>query len=195
MKPETLGKQLFNKIDGTIHGHLCMYEEEAGALAKSIFLAGAGDHLEIGSMWGGTAILAALVKREFGLPGKVYCIDPLKDGDCSPNFPHEKPNADIFLDNLKIMGVEDMVNLHIGFSDPFPYGHMHFASCLIDGDHYAPWPMHDWEVTSAVCDMVIIHDLYPHEQDVMALAGHIRSLPNWKELKQVGSLATFTRAK
>ena len=38
--------------------------------------AGDGDHVDIGSLYGASAIGVALMKKELGLKGDVYCIDP-----------------------------------------------------------------------------------------------------------------------
>ena len=75
----------FDYINASIQGHICMTPEEAAVLAEVVNVD--GDHLEIGTMWGGTAIIAALVKKNNGFKGQVIVIDPFFD--CDP--PHGQP--------------------------------------------------------------------------------------------------------
>ena len=167
---------LFHEIDSKINGHVCMYENESDFLEKLIKDAGNGDHLEIGSMWGGSAIVAALTKKRLGLSGHVVCVDPFRDGDCSPGFPGGHPDVNIFWKNMETMGVSDMVELVCAYSDPWPLGDRQFASILVDGDHAGDWPLIDWLNSKNHANMVIYHDLYPHERDVMYAVEIIRSV-------------------
>lgn len=189
-----LGEKLFAEIDATIQGHVCMYANEAGLLAEAVRLAGNGDHLEIGSMWGGSAVLAALVKQKYKLTGKVVCVDPFRDGDCSPGFPGGRPDEQIFWANMDAAGVADRIELHTCYSDPWPFpAERRFASIFVDGDHLGHWPLTDWHNARQHTDLVIYHDLYPHERDVMAAVAVIRQDPEWAQVAQVGSLAVFGR--
>lgn len=47
-----------------------------------------GDHVEIGTLHGASAIAVALAKKMAGVPGEVYCIDPL---DGRPDNPRVNP--------------------------------------------------------------------------------------------------------
>lgn len=189
-----LGHDLFIEINRTIAGHVCMHAPEARLLAKAVYLAGDGDHLEIGSMWGGSAILAARVKQHYGLAGKVVCVDPLTDGDCSPGFPGGHPDEAIVRGNFAMMGVADRLELHTVYSSPWPFdSSRRFASALVDGNHFAPWPLTDWQNVRRVCDLVLYHDLYPHEPAVMEAVAIIRADPEWQEIEQSGSLAAWRR--
>lgn len=184
---------LFTEIDSKINGHVCMYENEACFLEECIKLAGDGDHLEIGSMWGGSAIIAALVKKREGIAGKVVCVDPFRDWDFSPDFPGGHPDKDIFWKNMKTMHVKSMVELVCEYSDPWPLGDRQFASALVDGDHAGNWPLIDWHNVKEHTDLVIYHDLYAREQSVMKAVAEIRADSEWEEIGQVGSLAAWRR--
>lgn len=191
MTPEEFGAKTFAQIDATIKGHVCLYANEAGLLAKAIVLAGNGNHLEIGSMWGGSAILAALTKKEYGISGKVYCIDPFISTDNSPDFPHDKPDRNIVIENARLMGVE--LEIIEAYSDPFPLQGHKFASAFVDGDHAGHWPLTDWNNVKKVARVVIYHDLYPHEPNVMQAVEVIRKDKGWGEVEQVGSLAVWRK--
>jgi len=45
-------------------------------LGSMVYLAGDGDHVDIGSLYGASAIMAAKIKERFNLKGIVYAIDP-----------------------------------------------------------------------------------------------------------------------
>jgi len=55
-------------------------------LLEYVLKAGGGNHLEIGTLFGGSAIAVAMLKREYSHSGMVFCIDPL-DGYYGENRP------------------------------------------------------------------------------------------------------------
>lgn len=184
---------ILDEINKTINGHVCMSEKEAEFLAECIKLAGNGDHLEIGSMWGGSAILAAIVKKRNKVDGKVVCIDPFRDLDWSPGYPTKKPNVDIFWSNMRAMGVDDMVEHIAAYSNPWPLGNRKFASIFVDGDHAENWPVIDWHNSKNHTDLIIYHDLTPYEKDVMRAVAIIRADSRWIEIGQTESVAAWKR--
>ena len=107
--------------------------------------AGAGDHLEIGTSWGASAIAVALAKKAAGLPGKVYCIDP---------YP-TKRKAIMHQPNLKIAKISGVrrnikasevdVTIVRASSQPFPekLEDKRFVSSYIDGNHVGDMPFKD----------------------------------------------------
>jgi len=184
---------LLEEINQAIKGHICMSVNEVEFLVECIKLAGNGDHLEIGSMWGGSAILAALTKKRNGITGKVVCVDPFRDMDWSSGRPGGRPNPDIFLSNMKAMGVEDMVELVCAYSNPWPLGKRKFSSIFVDGDHAENWPVIDWHNSKNRTDLVIYHDLTIYEKDVMRAVKIIRADSRWEEIGQVESIAAWKR--
>ena len=46
-------------------------------LLKYVLLAGGGNHLEIGTLFGGSAIAVALMKDDVEQTGIIVCVDPL----------------------------------------------------------------------------------------------------------------------
>ena len=105
--------------------------------------AGAGDHLEIGTSWGASAIAVALAKRAAGLPGKVYCIDPYEK-----RYANKKTSlkfATISGAKRNIKAAEVDITIIRASSDPFPEklkGHK-FVSAYIDGSHLGDMPYKD----------------------------------------------------
>ena len=106
--------------------------------------AGAGDHLEIGTSWGASAIAVSLAKRAAGLPGKVYCIDPY------PNLRSAKLKGGLKFANISgarrnFKAAEVDVTIIRSPSDPFPskIKDKKFVSSYIDGDHIGDMPYKD----------------------------------------------------
>lgn len=175
MKSNTIyqfATRVHSNINKQIRGHFCMTPGEAVALASVIYDAGDGDHLEIGTMWGASAILAALTKKEYGLKGNVVVVDPFCDADAGG---HGQPDAKIFWANMEIMGVEDRIELIEKHSAPWPVGNRKFASALIDGDHQGEWPKTDWNNVRQHAKIVIFHDyLKEEERTVFQLVNRIK---------------------
>ncbi len=112
-----------------------------------------GNHLEIGSLHGGSAIVVALVKKEFGFSGDVYCIDPLNGYYLNSNCPKKwqsqiDPVSKIPISIETIQ--ENMrrfdINLNIiqFQSNPYPLNGEKFATAYIDGDHWGDMPFIDF---------------------------------------------------
>ena len=185
------GVQEFYALNALITGRICLLPDEAGALAEFVFRAGKGDHLEIGSMWGGTAILAAYVKRIYGLSGSIVCIDPF----CDPDGMHGTPNAAIFWDNVKRAGVSSKIELVQAYSNPWPLlPDKRFTSALIDGEHMGEGPLLDWQNASSVTDIgIAIHDVAPYEPDVWLAYETAKNAPGWKAGKLTNRMAALWR--
>ena len=114
--------------------------------------AGDGDHVDIGSLYGASAIGVALMKKEAGLEGDVYCIDPYNtekrdqvvhaagemQSDVSASAEALMANAEQFEVELKLVQA---------VSDPWPeeLEDNTFVSAYIDGDHVGNAPTRDFE--------------------------------------------------
>jgi SAM-dependent methyltransferase len=115
--------------------------ESLPRLGAVVAMAGDGDHLEIGTGFGASAIMAALVKNEFNLGGKIYCIDP---------YPKQEGKEDALQANIEALNenavyfkVAEKLTLIPNASYPFPADLKDklFVSGFIDGNHdgMAPW--------------------------------------------------------
>lgn len=127
--------------------------------------AGAGDHLEIGTSWGASAIAVALAKKRAGLPGKVWCIDP-----------YEKKREHVTIignpDNLPVAGIAGArrnikkadvdVQIVREKSLPFPerLEKIRFVSAYVDGGHVGDTPYNDLVEVSKRVDHYIGTDNY-----------------------------------
>lgn len=139
-----------------------------------------GDHLEIGTLFGASAIVCALAKKNAKREGKIFCIDPLngyyigarnKNGaDIGSEIDKpsgKKPTMENLLKNCKEFGVE--LEIIQKKSDPFPeeLKGRKFATVYIDGDHWNGAPARDWNsIKDNVDSFVIFHDCTPEYSHV-----------------------------
>lgn len=123
-------------------------------LASMVATAGHGDHCDIGTLYGASALVAALVKEKMKYSGIVYCIDP---------YDAEKRDANVvappgllgnlsatpeeFWSNVDDFKLRDRIRLIQKPSHPWPEELKDnvFASAYIDGDHTGKMPWNDFE--------------------------------------------------
>jgi hypothetical protein len=121
--------------------------------------AGDGDHVDIGTLYGASvgtlygasAIGVALMKKETGQKGDVYCIDPYDDETRDANVHGNEglstpvsASEEALMHNAEHFGVE--LKLIKKYSHPWPeeLEENTFASAYIDGDHVADGPRNDF---------------------------------------------------
>jgi len=171
------------------YGRLAMTDGEAGLLNEICTLP--GDHIEIGTLWGATAILAALAKPA---DARVYTIDIMERGywvTGDPGTPDsDVPTARRILTNFMRAGVAHKITLMCGRSNPLPMPGIRPRTALIDGSHMERLLRTDWRnVAATTAEYVALHDYgakYPGvqavvERDILQdagweLAGHVDSL-------------------
>ena len=112
-----------------------------------------GNHVDIGSLFGASAITAALMKKKLGHEGKVYCIDPYNDEarQAAVSASTEQVQQllsgtpEALMKNAEAMGVE--LELIQKESHPWPaeLEDVTFATAYIDGDHKGDAPWNDFE--------------------------------------------------
>lgn len=124
-------------------------------IAAIVEAADDGNHVDIGSLFGASAITAAVMKKKLGHEGKVYCIDPYDEETRNATVgviaddpktkallsgtPEAlKKNAEAFDVDLILIQKE---------SDPWPkeLEDKTFATAYIDGDHKGDAPWNDFE--------------------------------------------------
>ncbi len=154
-----MGMEIFNEMEG----RLCGVAHDWGIQAEAISHAGDGDHLEIGTLFGGSAILAARVKEELGLDGKIVCVDPLDSyyGKLVDPTSGVEVTKERVLSNARLFGVEERLQLITEKSKPWPIDRgQKFASAFIDGDHQFRGALDDWKATEAQIDKIVLIDNY-----------------------------------
>lgn len=178
--PAQFADDLIFDIQRRITGRIACERNNCNYLAWSIAQAGDGDHLEIGTLFGGTAILAALLKQRLGLAGEVYCIDPL-DGyylhtpyACAIDPVSGWPvSLEIVQANALEFGVDDRIHFIRSRSQPWPVEMIGktFASAYIDGDHWQDTPTRDWQCVQQQTHGHVVFDNHDDQHPSVLAAG------------------------
>ena len=106
--------------------------------------------IEIGTLWGGSAIMAALSNPNL----RIITIDPLE------GYRNEFPTCDDILENFLSFNVAHQIALVKTKSDPWPLPQEFVADAvMIDGDHSLEVLKSDWENAKKVSQkFILIHD-------------------------------------
>ena len=140
--------------------------------------AGDGNYLEIGVLHGGTAIAVALLKKELGQDGLVYCVDPL-NGYYSELFGEryqDESGTPVFREslekNIKGFGVGDIVRIIEKKSHPFPkeLEGIEFTVAFIDGWHWDDMPLNDWNNVKDITNKYVVFDNYDGRHEAITNA-------------------------
>lgn len=139
-----------------------------------------GDYIEIGSLAGGSAVMAAKAMGE--RPGTVYCIEPFIGMNALEGL---DPLFKSFWENMLHYNVEQRIVLFNQYTPPFPMPiHFHrFSVGLIDGNHLGDWPAKDFmELDSRVTDFLLIDNAeMEYVERIVDLATH----HDWEEHKTI----------
>lgn len=126
-----------------------------------------GNYLEIGTAYGGSAIMAYKAKKD----GAIYCVDPLEN-----SFGFVKKNFEKF-------GVKANVIRKMTPPIPEELDDVLFSAVLIDGDHTVPFPTNDWlGVKDKVVPggYVMFHDI--HRKACHMAYEEACKTPGWKSV-------------
>ena len=150
-------------------------------------------YLEIGTLWGGTAIIAALAGAK-----KVITIDSM-DGirwsKPDPFYPDEMVTKQRILSNFHAFGIEDRVELIHAKSYPFPVEDIYPDITLIDGGHGEDVIDDRESVKDITKKIILMHDyrrgdlpMVAHVVDVL-----VRDNEDWEHVGIVDSTAVLKR--
>ena len=152
--------------------------------------AGGGNHLEIGTLFGGSAIAVAMLKQALNLSGMVFCIDPL-DGyynDGSKGFIDNQSGKavtpEVLFENIRRFGVGQIMVVMQARSVPCPnFIDIEFSTAYIDGEHGYGIPLKDWICIKDIVTRFVIFDNYADTHPDVQNAGLMaRNDPDWKEV-------------
>ena len=163
-------------------------------LEETVLLGGHGDHLEIGTLFGGSAIATAMLKVRHGFSGQVFCIDPW-DWNLLTSTMQEHcvcpPSPEIVMANAQLFGVADRVRVFKGKSNPLPGFQANFSTAYIDGDHTHKAVSADWySVFPLVSKAVLFDDLWALTK---LLQEQIDPNPEWTVKRQDGMALVIRR--
>lgn len=185
---------IYERISSEITGRLAIKPAEAQMLYN--YLAGVkGLHVDIGCLWGGTAILAALAGCKH-----VYTLDIMRAGYWESGDPETGtiPSCGAILDNFMRFGVAHKISVIKGRSDPWLIDvGIKPATVLIDGGHDYEAVKKDIENVTQVCtDYMFIHD-YNSGGAHPGITKAIKEadLAEWELVDVVETLAVFLKRK
>ena len=190
------GTEMGMYISRGIEGRSCGSPYDWGLLSQMIVWAGGGPHLEIGTLFGGSAILAACTQKKFGLNGHVTCVDPLKGYYGNPLDVQSDTNVSIEIvkRNAEQFGVLDDIELVTLPSFPWPLGERQFVSAFIDGSHIYDAVLKDWLHCAERVKKIIQFDNYDVVHHGVAQVVKLAiEHPDWTLLHASGVTAILAR--
>lgn len=190
---------LYDRINSKMIGRLATFPEELDLLVKYTEIE--GDHLEIGCLWGGTAILTALSKIKKKVSGHVYTVDFMQGGmwvKGDHEHGYEIPSLEKIMQNIKTFRVGKRVSVIVDKSNPLPIPKdVKPVTVLIDGDHREAGCLLDWmNANHLKPEYVLIHDCDEIHPGVQKVVEYITAHePEWEMIEQAKSMVVFKRIK
>ena len=171
-------------------------------VAKAI----SGNYLEIGTLFGGSAIPVAILKKLLKQSGLVFCIDPLNgyyrgrfgpDNTIDPHSAGFAVTPETLFENIRLFGVGDKVFVMQASSTDCPsLDTLEFSVVYIDGDHWNGVPIKDWlYIKDHATKFVIFDNCDDHHLDVQAACKIASDDPEWECVYDEGISYVVERIK
>jgi hypothetical protein len=198
-EPYQFGKEKSQEISEKMIGRSIATPHDAGILVQAVMNSKHGDHVEIGTFYGHSAILIACAKKEFGMHGKIYCVDPWNyRPEAMKDWGTKSMATDkVVMENASKFGVEDLIITIPKVSYPWPLelDNKTFATGYIDGDHWNGMPKRDWETLKERVTYSIIFDDYCWgKTEVIGAVIEAMSNPLWIPV-QISGLTVVLRKR
>lgn len=158
-------------VAGNMIGRLSDDRAGAAVAAAASVMAGDGTHLETGVLWGGSLLTTALLRKWYGIKGKVIGVDPLngfyQTGPDRYHWTNQQLRfpitPDTVWENARRLDLTDLIELVPEFSYPWPkrLARRKINSAHIDGDHFGTGPYYDFQSVSSRGAKVITFDNFP----------------------------------
>jgi hypothetical protein len=186
------------EINAGITGRLALFSDAEAEALYALVAGQAGDHVEIGTLWGATAVLAGLAKVRGKRKGTVYTIDYMRGGfwdHGDPGHQQLKPTPRTVVENLRAFGLQGRVVPVRAPSFPFPLPGLLPATALIDAGHEYEPCLRDWESLRPITSGAIaFHDYDERHPGVRRVVDEVaRKDPHWAWREAVDTLAIFER--
>ena len=127
-------------------------------LLEYVAKAGGGNHLEIGTLFGGSAIAVALMKSFLLHPGIIVCIDPLEGYYSGKDISGIPVNPETLFRNIDAFKVGNRILVMKSKSQSYFGLDISFSTAYIDGDHADGVPLKDWNRVKDVVSRYVIFD-------------------------------------
>ena len=185
-------------VRGAIKGRIALRDPEPALLME--LCRKPGDHLDIGTLWGGSAILAAWAKPA---ASHVVTLDNMTvqawspGGDPFASLAQVTP--EIVLRNFHACAVAVRISFVLARSFPWPLPGRRFGTALLDGDHEYPSVERDWASAVACgCDFIAVHDYGQYGEPPRPgprefIEEQVRPGRTWREWGRAGSLIVFQK--
>ena len=171
------GRRLNHELRERLGKQLVQDSRTTALLAQAVYYSGDGDYVEIGSLHGGSAITAALVKKKFNLDGTIFCIEP---------------NPRNIVENATLFGVANRIFVVKTTSDEMIWDKFKFTCGFIDGDHRDPHPLEDWRMLERRVSRYILFDDYDKSEEGVVDAVRIAmNYQVWQPVQIAGALVIF----
>jgi len=188
-------------VSKNITGRIALISRlEADVLER--YTARAGDHVEIGCLWGATAILAALAKKQAGAEGHVYTIDKMSGGywqTGDTGYYNRIPTRKTVAQNLERTGTQHDITIVEAMSDPWPLPETAKPSTvLIDGSHSYEGCKTDWlNVRKLEPEFVMFHDYGSgrHPGVQKAVDEILKNDREWVKVEKADTLLILAKAR
>jgi hypothetical protein len=199
-------EEIIAYVHKNIDGRMCDEFDNVWHLARSVQMAGGGNYLEIGSLFGGSAIVASLLMKELGYDGTVYAIDPFdeyykkarNDGGTTVGHPVDPVSrVEVTLEraqnNARRLGADVQFIKGKANANTLPQDVI-FSVVYIDGDHWNGAPWRDWLLVKDKCSHFVVFDNCDHNhksvEDAVAKAWQDEE---WSLIYKAGITAILER--
>lgn len=184
-----LGVRVADAVDKELHCGILRWD--AGMLADMV-LKNPGNYVEVGVGYGGSLITVALVRKQFGVPGRIIGVDSFPGTSIERMHSFLFTNRKIVEENLKYFKVDDIVEIVQADSHPWPLPNDTFSCALIDGWHEDDMPVRDWlSLKDRVTGQIMFHDR--EFEDVARAIVYALAEPGWRMQVPVGMSISFSR--
>lgn len=182
-----MSRRNYDLVSQKIHGRLAL--NRRGAETIEDIAAQVKTWVEIGALWGGSAILTAMANPDL----RVISIDPLSGYYGRIDDPYSKHlslTADAVLDNFNRFGVAHQIALVKARSDPWPLP-MDFLvdAVFIDGDHSYHAVLSDWNNAKKVAQKFVLFHDYDDPNIKTMIKGHV----DWNVYSEHERMIVFVR--
>lgn len=187
------GMRLKPLVANSMNGRYTMASQDAGAIAECVSRCG-GDYLEIGSLQGGSAIMAGLFAR-----GNVYCVD-IWGWAKGQTQEGPEPSPETVLMNTSAFGLSGIIPLTRAMGDETLPKEVpdEVDVSFIDGDHHYEWALADWlAVKDRTRRYVLFHDVHMDDEahkaiEVLKMAA---DEPEWALVYQQAKMGIVERIR